>query len=203
MIETNLIVILFSAAVKRQIIYLCWIKISIAKYSEYYFAKIVQKVWEVCTSHLNTFFMSYDKVECRVTGFDTFLQKLCKKHCKKCCKTGLNKYGWKIFLSRFPKKLYANSVQKFCEKSANFRRLLFSYISALQKAINHQDWTIFSGIKSKFNFEGDLGLFQAVGLDPQAVIEMFQFFAKICEKYIQEKSRNFSSLTLIVFKQYQ
>ena len=92
-------------------------------------------------------------------------------------------------------------MQKFCEKSANFDRLLFS--SALQKSINHQDWTIFSGIKSKFNFEGDLGLFQAVGLDPQAVIEIFQFFAKICEKYIQEKSKNFSSLALIVFKQYQ
>ena len=86
MIETNLIVILFSAAVKRHIIYLCWIKISIAKYSEYYFAKIVQKVWEVCTSHLNTFFMSYDIVECRVTGFDTFLQKLCKKTLQKCAK---------------------------------------------------------------------------------------------------------------------
>ena len=94
-------------------------------------------------------------------------------------------------------------MNKFCKKSANFDSLLFFYISALQKAINHQKWTIYSGIKSKFNLGGNLGLFQAVGLDPQAVIEMFQFFAKICEKYIQEKSRNFSSLILIVFKQYQ
>ena len=87
-------------------------------------------------------------------------------------------------------------MQKFCEKSANFDRLLFSYISALQKAINHQDWTIFSGIKSKFNLGGNLDLFQAVDLDPHAVFEIFQFFAKICEKYNP-------FINLIAFKQYQ
>ena len=83
-------------------------------------------------------------------------------------------------------------------KSANFDRLLFSYISALQKAINHLDWTIFSGIKSTFNLGGNLVLFQAVDLDPQAVFEIFQFFAKIYEKY-----NPFINHLYKAFKQYQ
>ena len=84
-------------------------------------------------------------------------------------------------------------MNKFCEKSANFDRLLFSYISALQKAINHQNWTIYSGIKSKFNLGGNLGLFQAVGMDPQAVIEIFQFLLKYV-KNIFRKSQEISAL---------
>jgi len=84
-------------------------------------------------------------------------------------------------------------VNKFCEKSANFDRLLFSYISALQKAINHQNWTIYSGIKSKFNLGGNLGLFQAVGMDPQAVIEIFKFLLKYV-KNIFRKSQKISAL---------
>ena len=87
----------------------------------------------------------------------------------------------------------AKFVNKFCEKSANFDRLLFSYISALQKAINHQNWTIYSGIKSKFNLGGNLGLFQAVGMDPQAVIEIFKFLLKYV-KNIFRKSQEISAL---------
>ena len=87
----------------------------------------------------------------------------------------------------------AKFVNKFCKKSANFDSLLFFYISALQKAINHQKWTIYSGIKSKFNLGGNLGLFQAVGMDPQAVIKIFQFLLKYVTN-IFRKSQEISAL---------
>ena len=45
----------------------------------------------------------------------------------------------------------------------------------------------------KFNLGGNLGLFQAIGLDPQAVIKIFQFLLKYV-KNIFRKSQEISAL---------
>ena len=60
----------------------------------------------------------------------------------------------------------------------------------------------FSGVKSKFNLGGKTGLFQAVRLDPQAIIKKNLFY-KFQIKGIYKNTRIFYSLTLIVFMKYK
>ena len=87
----------------------------------------------------------------------------------------------------FNSHFVAKCVQNVCK----YYRLLFSWLSAFLKAIDHSDWTILSGIKSKFNLGGKTGLFQAVRLDPQAVRKKnFLRFVK----YRFKKSQTISAL---------